>query len=139
MSIEIIAEELKDSYTYIVCPKGMIDTPVELAKMLKEDGVSYYTLNEIHDALGNQFTFTPSIDERFVKFRWNINMNGVDKLLSDYLLTKGLVDMRDNGIVGLNYEVNEIDFTVLNGNEFGIFSMVEIKQVPNVPDTTAII
>jgi len=128
--IDILIEELRDAYDYIVVPTAMLDTPVELAKLQKDDE-SYYSINELTQVLGDQFVVTAAIDDRFSKFRWMIPRNGEEALIVQYLKSKGLVDMRDNGIDdGLNYRVDEIDFSSLNGNEFGIFSMYEIKQVP---------
>ena len=128
--IDILIEELRDAYDYIVVPTAMLDTPVELAKLQKDDE-SYYSINELTQVLGDQFVVTAAIDDRFSKFRWMIPRNGEEALIVQYLKSKGLVDMRNNGIDdGLNYRVDEIDFSSLNGNEFGIFSMYEIKQVP---------
>lgn len=133
MSMEQIATELKDAYSYIVAPKAMLDTPVEMSKLLKDDGLNYYTINDICLALGKQFELTEVIDDRFVAFRWSLNMNGVEGELVTYLKTKSLVDMRDDGIIDtLNYEVEEINFDTLNGNEFGIFGMNEFRKVPKV-------
>jgi hypothetical protein len=140
MSLEIIENGLKDAYTYLVVPKVVLDTPIELAKMAKEDG-TYYTLNELSQALGKMFVLTNVIDDRFVKFRWSIPLNGEEALIVEYLKSQGLVDMRDNGVDGeLNYTVDEIDFSKLNGNEFGLFAMQEIKlvPVPQVADEEAI-
>jgi len=125
-----LVEELKDAYTYVVVPKIVLNIPIELKKLLKEDG-SYYTLNELEKDLGSLFVLTDVIDDRFVKFRWSIPLNGEESLIIGYLKSKGLVDMRDNGIAdSLNYTVEEIDFNNLNGNEFGMFNMYEIKQLP---------
>jgi len=133
MSLEQIANGLPKAYDYLVVPKLMLDTEVKLPKMLKEDGVTYYTINELSEALGKLFIPTDSIDTRFVKFRWSIPRNGEEALIATYLSSEGLVNMRDNGIADeLNYKVEEIDFTALNGNEFGIFSNEEIREVPVV-------
>jgi len=128
-----LKEELKDAYDYFIVPKAVLDAPVELSKMQKEDG-SYYTINELSDLLGKDFTPTTTIDNRFMKFRWAIPRNGEEALIVTYLLSKGLVNMRDNGIDdALDYTVDEIDFTALQGNEFSVFGMHEIKKVPNPP------
>jgi len=133
MSLDILRDELKDAYDYIIVPTSALDVPVELSKMQKEDG-SYYTINELSDLLGKDFTPTTTIDNRFMKFRWAIPRNGEEALIVTYLLSKGLVNMRDNGIDdALDYTVDEIDFTALQGNEFGVFGMHEIKKVPNPP------
>jgi len=125
-----LRKELPDAYTYIVVPKAVLDVPIEMKKMLKEDN-TYYTLNELEKELGDLFVLTNSIDDRFVKFRWSIPMNGEEALIIGYLKSKGLVDMRDNGINdALNYTVDEIDFNALNGNEFGVFNAHEIKHLP---------
>ena len=131
MSIEQISKGLTRAYDYLVVPKLMLDTEVKLSKMLKEDGVTYYTINELSQTLGALFTPVDMIDDRFVAFRWSIPRNGEEALIVTYLLSEGLVDMRDNGIAdSLNYTVEEIDFTALNGNEFGVFSNEEISEVP---------
>ncbi len=126
----MLIDDLKDAYDYIVIPKAVLNVPIELPKLLKDDG-SYYSIQELSDVLGAQFVLTDAIDDRFVKFRWSIPRNGEESLIVTYLKTNGLVDMRDNGIAdALNYTVDEIDFTSLVGNEFGIFSMAEIRKVP---------
>jgi len=133
MSLDKLRQELKDAYDYIVVPTATLDIPVELSKMQKEDG-SYYSINELSEVLGKDFTPTAVIDNRFSKFRWAIPRNGEEALIVTYLLSKGLVNMRDNGIEDeLDYTVDEIDFSNLQGNEFGVFSMHEIKQLP-VPE-----
>jgi len=135
MSLDKLRQELKDAYDYIVVPTGTLDVPVELSKMNKGDG-SYYSINELSKVLGKDFTPTAVIDDRFSKFRWAIPRNGEEALIVTYLLSKGLVNMRDNGIEDeLDYTVNEIDFPSLQGNEFGVFSMYEIKQL-SVPQET---
>jgi len=135
MSLDKLRQELKDAYDYIVVPTSTLDVPVELPKM-KKDEESYYSINELSKVLGKDFTPTAVIDDRFSKFRWAIPRNGEEALIVTYLLSKGLVNMRDNGIEDeLDYTVDEIDFPSLQGNEFGVFSMYEIKQLP-VPQET---
>jgi len=125
-----LREELKDAYDYFIVPKAVLDAPIELDKMLKEDG-TYYTLNELSNALGRFFTLEDVVDDRFVKFRWPVPANGEEALIIGYLKSKGLVDMRDNGVDdSLNYTVDEIDFSKLNGNEFGFFKRFEMKSIP---------
>ena len=125
-------EELKEAYDYIIVPKATLDTPIELKKMLKEDG-TYYSINELSDKLGELFTPVDIIDERFVAFRWAIPANGEEAFIITYLKSKGLVDMRDNGIEDeLNFTADEIDYTNLNGNECGVFRKFEMKYVPKV-------
>ena len=128
----MIQEELKEAYDYITVPKATLDTPIELKKMLKEDG-TYYSINELSDELGEFFTPVDIIDDRFVAFRWAIPANGEEALIITYLKSKGLVDMRDNGIEDeLNFTADEIDYTNLNGNECGVFRKFEMKHVPKV-------
>ena len=128
--IEQIKNELADAYDYFIVPKAVLDVPIGLEKMQREDG-SYYTLNELSKELGSLFTFVDVIDTRFVKFRWAVPANGEEALIISYLKSKGLVDMRDNGIDdSLNFTVNEIDFVNLKGNEFGFFKRFEMKFIP---------
>jgi len=132
-------EELKEAYDYIIVPKATLDTPIELEKMLKEDG-THYSINELSDELGEFFTPTPIIDDRFVAFRWAIPANGEEALIITYLLSQGLVDMRDNGIADtLNYKADEIDYTVLNGNECGVFRKFEMRDVPKVVEPEIVV
>ena len=126
----MIQEELKDAYDYIIVPKALLDTPVELEKMLKEDG-TYYSINELSAELGSLFQPVDMIDDRFTAFRWPIPANGEEALIITYLKSKGLVDMRDNGIADqLNYTAEEIDYTALTGNECGVFRTFEMRHVP---------
>jgi hypothetical protein len=130
MSLDTIKKGLQDAYTYLVVPKAVLSVPIQMQKMQKDDG-TYYSIEELSDELGNLFVPVDVIDDRFVKFRWSIPMNGEERLIIDYMKVQGLVNMRDNGIDDeLDYTVDEIDFSSLNGNEFGIFSMEEIKQIP---------
>ena len=130
MSLEVIKEELGNAYDFFIIPTSALDIPIEMDKMLKEDG-TFYSINELSSLLGDFFTPTPIIDERFSKFRWAVPANGEDSLIIGYLKSKGLVDMRDNGIDdALNSRVDEIDFTALNGNEFGYFRRFELQKVP---------
>jgi hypothetical protein len=130
MSLDTIKKGLQDAYTYLVVPKAVLSVPIQMQKMQKDDG-TYYSIEELSDELGNLFVPTDVIDDRFVKFRWSIPMNGEEQLIIDYMKVQGLVNMRDNEIDDeLDYTVDEIDFLSLNGNEFGIFSMEEIKQIP---------
>lgn len=135
--IEDIKNELKNAYDYIVVPASVINVEVELPKMEKEDG-GYYSLQELSDELGDFFSYSEFVDDRFVKFRWAIPRNGEEELIIGYLKEQGLVDMRDNGIDDdLNYRVDEIDFTALNGDEFGIFSLFEIKEISKIVGETS--
>ena len=132
-------EELKEAYDYIIVPKATLDTPIELVKMLKEDG-TYYSINELSDELGDFFTPVATIDDRFMMFRWPIPANGEEALIITYLKSQGLVDMRDNGIADeLNYTADEIDYTNLNGNECGVFRKFEMRYVPKVVEPEIVV
>ena len=141
-----LAERLQRGYTYIIYPckvpvdaKGntidMGDIPVELEKMAKydEDGniVGYYSINELSAELGKAFTPVQILDDRFKLIHWAFD-EGEDTdgttdrgATIELLESKGLVNMR----AGIK-EVKDIDFTSLQGNEFGIFGSYEVIEVP---------
>lgn len=133
MNIQTI---LSNSYDYIVAPKAMMDTPIELSKLAKfnenNDIIGYFSINELVQTLGSLFVPIDIIDERFIGFRWSFDRNREEQVTIDYLKTVGLVNMREQ-VGELDKKVDEIDFTTLNGNEFGIFSLLEFKQIPYTP------
>lgn len=136
MSLQIIQEILRDGYDYFVVPKTVLDVPIQMSEMAKEDENgnptgAYYSLNELHKALGNQFTFVPVIDDRFVAFRWAVDWDDTQSVIIDYLTSNGLTDMRDNGTGG-RLKVTDIDFSSLKDTDVGMFNLLAFKKVPKV-------
>ena len=143
-----LAERLQRGYTYIIYPckvptgvegetLDMGDIPVELEKMAKvdEDGniIGYYSINELSRELGKAFVPVQILDDRFKLIHWAFD-EGEDadgmtdkKATIELLESKGLVNMR----AGIK-EVKDIDFTSLQGNEFGIFGSYEVTEVPKI-------
>jgi predicted hydrocarbon binding protein len=122
-----LLSELRNAYTYIIVPKGMLDVAVEDERFKLDDG-SYGTLNQLGKELGKAFTPVPAIDERFMKFRWLLVANkDAENALKEFMKASDIVDMFD----GVS-DVSEIKFYELNGNEFGIFDAFSIKQVPKL-------
>ena len=136
MTIQTIANELRDAYSYIVAPKAMLNTPVEMPDMQKEDEEGalineYFSIQEVADALGNQFKLVEKIDDRFVTFRWHLDHDDTELDLIDVLKGAGLVDIRATE-AGRKLKAKDIDYASLNGNEFGVFTVRTIRDVPNV-------
>lgn len=136
MSLQIIQEILRDGYDYFVVPKTVLDVPIQMSEMAKEDENgnptdAYYSLNELHKALGSQFTFVPVIDDRFVAFRWAVDWDDTQSVIIDYLTSNGLTDMRDNGTGG-RLKVTDIDFSSLKDTDVGMFNLLAFKKVPKV-------
>lgn len=115
-----------NGFDFVVIPKAVMDVPIELSKMKREDD-SYHTINTLSEVLGTLFVPTAIIDERFVVIHYGFDRNGEEQLFHTFLQSKGLVNMR-----GELQGVEEIDFGVLNGNEYGIFSALEVQHVPQV-------
>lgn len=133
MNIQTI---LSNSYDYVVIPKSVLEVPVELSKLAKldENGVvtGHYSIGELSRTLGSLFVPIDIIDERFTAFRWSFDRNREEALVIDYLKALGLVNMREK-VGELDKTVGELDYNTLNGNEFGIFSIIEFKQIPYTP------
>ena len=133
MSIQTLKTSLRRAYDMVVVPKIMLDTPIAMKKMQKEDEEGnlieeYYSINELSTIFGNFFTPIDIIDDRFVAFRWSIPRDEEEETnLREYLQANGLVSMRAKGVA-----VVGIDFTTLVGNEYGIFSNEEFMDVPRV-------
>jgi len=140
MSLQTIQEVLRDAYDYFIVPKAMLDTPVQLSEMIKQDkngndiAGEYYTLNEVQNALGNQFTFLPIINPDFVGFRWMIDWDRTESTIIQYLEDNGLVDMRASS-TEFKKKAQEIDFVNLVGNEYGIFSKLAFKKISKPAQT----
>jgi len=137
MSLKLIAERLKKSYSYIIYPAAMGDMPIELQKMAKYEDendaeliTGYYSINELSIALGDLFTPVPYIMDGLMLIRWafdeGVSAEGVDDRTAtrDLLLSKGLTDMR----AGIK-EAKDIPYETLVGAEFGIFGSYEIGDV----------
>ena len=140
--LQAIYNRLENGHEYIIYPLAMGDEPIELSKTAKidEDGnqVGYYTINELSAELPKGFLKPiPYIDDRFMLIRWafdkGVTIDGYtdESATIELLKSKGLADMREGKTL-----VSDIDFTALNGDEFGIFGSHEIGQVPKVVEVT---
>lgn len=47
MSLQLIQESLQNAYTYIVAPIAMMDTPVEMSKMLNGNEFGIFSAMDI--------------------------------------------------------------------------------------------
>jgi hypothetical protein len=113
-------------HDFIVVPKAVKDVPIVMSKMVKEDG-TYHSIATLEETLGTLFQSTHIIDDRFILIHYGFSRNGEEALFHSFMQGAGLVNMR-----GELESVEAIDFTNLNGNEYGIFSEWEVQSVPNI-------
>lgn len=121
--MEEIVKYFRHGYEWLVFPVGMRNAPIEMSKFLKTDG-TYYSIAEI-EASGNGISAVNRIDDRFLLINFGFSNGEVDErsMFKLFAESKGLVNMRKLG---------EPDYTKLNGNEFGLYSDLEIQNVPVV-------
>lgn len=126
-----MVEMFSYGHDFIVVPKAVENVPIAMKKMMKEDG-SYHSIVTLCEALREQgYWLEPTmvIDERFIAVHYSFAKNGEESAFKAMLTEMGLVDMRaSSGEWDKN--VDEIDFGSLNGNEYGVFSELEMQGIP---------
>lgn len=126
-----MVEMFSYGHDFIVVPKAVENVPIAMKKMQKEDG-SYHSITTLCEALREQGYYlepTRVIDDRFVSVHYSFAKNGEEQAFKAMLSEIGLVDMRASD-GEWDKSVDEIDFDVLNGNEFGVFSELEMQGIP---------
>jgi hypothetical protein len=119
-----IREILVEAYDYIIVPKTVMDSPIELSTMTKvdEDGndIGYASINELCQAMGSLLA-PIEVSELHVAYRWSydIGLNEHTNFMT-YLTSKGLVNMRD--------EDGNFDLTIPNG--VAMCSRKVFKELP---------
>jgi len=121
----MIEKYFVNGHDYIIVPKAVREVPIVMSKMLKDDG-SYHSIASLEEMLGTLFVPTQKIDDRFILIHYGFGRNGEEQLFHTFMQGAGLVNMR-----GELDDVNAIDFTKLNGNEYGIFSEWEAQVIPD--------
>jgi hypothetical protein len=116
---EKIEAILRDGYNYIIVPNVIINAPIQLETMKKEDD-SYATVNELSEHLGKQFK-TILLKNGYVGYRWAYDI-GVDehKHFANYLESNGHINMRD--------ENGEFNWKLENG-----YAMCDIRTFRDLP------
>lgn len=124
-----IRKYFENGYDYIVLPKGVLDAPIAMSKMMKEDG-SYLSVNGLVEQLeseGYLLNIVNVIDERFVLVHYGFTYEeDADEraMLKEFLTGMGMINMR------LGKKLDAIEWEALNGNEFGVFTAVEVGMLP---------
>ena len=119
-----------NGYDYLIVPKAVEDIPIAMAKMQKEDG-SYLSVKGLVEQLASEgyvLNVVPMIDERFIMVHYGFTYEeDADEraMMKSFLTDMGMVNMRSGK------KINEIEWDKLNGNEYGIFTAVEIGEVPS--------
>lgn len=118
-------------HDWLVVPKAVENIPIAMVKMQKDDG-SYLSVNGLVEQLASEgyvLNIVPVIDERFILVHYGFTYEeDADEraMLKEFLIGMGLVNMR------AGKKLNEIDWANMNGNEFGIFSEVEVSDIPQI-------
>lgn len=68
-------------------------------------------------------------EDRFITIQYAFAKNGEEQASKAMLTEMGLVDMRASD-GEWDKSAGEIDFDALNGNEFGVFSELEMQGIP---------
>ena len=130
---------LRRGYEYVIVPTNTLDTPIVDKDFIKSDvPLTYWTLNELSQALGSDFVLVQYFDPYYRLFHWTFNKgyllgqeNAEQRLIAAFK-GMGLTDMRDDKEL-----VSEIDFENLEGTELGVFGSDEIFEVPKSVTTKA--
>ena len=116
-------------FDWLIVPKAVLDVPITMSKMKKDDG-SYLSVNGLVEQLASEgyvLNLANIIDNRFVVVHYGFTCEeDADEraMLKTFLNGMSLVNMR------VGKQLNEINWNTLTGNEYGIFSAVEIVEVP---------
>jgi len=126
-----IRKYFENGYDYLVVPKVVENIPIAMAKMQKDDG-SYLSVNGLVEQLASEgyvLNIVPVIDERFILVHYGFTYEeDADEraMLKEFLIGMGLVNIRAGKKLG------EIGWANMNGNEFGIFTAVEVQEIKRV-------
>ena len=126
-----ISKYFTHGHDWLVVPKVVQDIPIAMSKMRKEDG-TYLSINGIVEQLASEgyvLGITEVIDERFIIMHYGFTYEeDADErvMMKEFLIGMGLVNMR------AGKKLDEIEWDKLNGNEFGIFTEVEVVSVPSI-------
>lgn len=140
--LEKIEQALIDGDTFILVNKAMTSTPIQMSRMQKdlEDGTliqEWYSPQDLHQAFGNQYQLNQYVTEDFVIIPWT-RKAGEEALIERYLIVNGLVDIRAN-LTDVKTNVEDIDWTTIQPNHFGIFSRNELRHIPKAIPTEVIV
>ena len=118
-------------FDWLIVPKAVLDVPITMTKMMKDDG-SYLSVNGLVEQLASEgyvLNVVPVIDDRFILVHYGFTYEeDADEraMLKEFLTGMGLVNMR------VGKQLGEIDWANLADNAFGIFTAVEIQNVPTL-------
>lgn len=118
---------LTHGYDFLVFPSTIYGLQFPMEKFKKDNGI-FYSVKTIEDDY-QYIRAVHIIDSRFMVLNICFSNDELDderNTMKDFLVSQGLVNMR----VGVRLE--DIDYSLLNGNEFGIFSAFEIETVPQI-------
>lgn len=115
---------IKNGYTKLVVPSAMVGVPIEMPKLLKEDG-SYYSINDLHTEFGAFYT-PIKVTPDHIMVRWAFDDDGIEKAdFLAYMGAKGMVNHRPAGV-----KADAIDWGALPPNGFVILAEHELEFVP---------
>lgn len=121
---------IKNGYTKLIIPSAMSAAPIEMPKLLREDG-TYYSIDDLHDRFGALYT-PVRVTSDHIMVRWAFDDDGIEKAdFLKYMESKGMVNHRREGV-----KADEIQWDKLPANGFVIVAEHELKYVPSQKDKT---
>lgn len=128
MALDLIKEHLAKGYQYVIVPMSMLDLPIEQPKLLKDDGVSYYSINDLREIFSDDFDILEVFFGDHIAMQWSFDEDGEDKEdFIVYMELNGLVNIRQKGD-----KISEMTFDSVPANGFMVCSLREMKYIPSM-------
>lgn len=121
---------IKNGYTKLIIPSAMSSVPIEMPKLLREDG-TYYSIDDLHDRFGALYA-PVKVTSDHIMVRWAFDDDGIEKAaFLEYMESKGMANHRREGV-----KADAIQWDALPPNGFVIVAEHELKYVPSQKDKT---
>lgn len=115
---------IKNGYTKLVVPSAMAGVPIEMPKLLREDG-TYYSINDLHAEFGEFYSLKFKVTANHIMVRWAFDSWKEEMEFLQYMESTGMVNYGAPGV-----KVVDVDWSTLPANGFVVVKEHELGSVP---------
>ena len=126
--INEIKQRLINGYEYVLIPNTATSTPLEMPVFAKET-TGYYCLDELFVELGALLVPISVIGGNHILIRFGFKKNKEEIEFRKHIEGLGMTDMRAT-LNTYDKEVDEIDWNLILPSNYGLFSILEVKDIP---------
>jgi len=132
--IDEIRQRLINGYEYALVPKSATSTPLRMSVFAKDEAqTEFYNLDILFIILGKLLVPVYVIGGNHILIRFGFKKNNEESEFKKHIEGLGLVNIRANTGT-YDKEVNEIDWDNLAPNGYGMFSILEMQEIPKAKE-----